>query len=433
MAVLAAGPLAAQDLSAYDRERGLIMLRGVRRNLREFYYDSTFHGLDLDSLIRRAEARIRRAKSNSEVLAVIASVTIELDDSHTLFIPPPRVAHVDYGWEMAAVGDHVLVTGVRPGSAAASRGLRAGQRIVALNGIPMTRRAVWQARYAFEVVNPQPSLTVLVEDPSGSRAQLEVPAAVKQRGRYVGLERWIHDWETRDGAEKNREYVAAGGAFVWRMASFSQGLRERDILEDEDDLIKRMNREIDRMIGRARRHRALVLDLRGNSGGYVAVLARLASRLFTAPVLLGVWEGRDGVDTVWVEPRREGFEGPLVVLVDSESASAAEVLARLVQLEGRGTVMGDRTSGAVTASRVISEIAGVDRVAPYAVAVTVRAVRMGDGQRLERVGVIPDSLVLPTAEDVAAGRDPVLARAVAMLGGTLSATEAGRLFPREWR
>jgi len=43
------------------------------------------------------------------------------------------------------------------------------------------------------------------------------------------------------------------------------------------------------------------------------------------------------------------------------------------------------------------------------------------------VGVTPDELLLPTQADLAAGRDPVLARAVTMLGGTLDSVAAAKL------
>ena len=47
---------------------------------------------------------------------------------------------------------------------------------------------------------------------------------------------------------------------------------------------------------------------------------------------------------------------------------------------------------------------------------------------LEKAGVEPDEIMLPTPADRAARRDPVLARAVAMAGGALSPEDAGRLF-----
>lgn len=70
---------------------------------------------------------------------------------------------------------------------------------------------------------------------------------------------------------------------------------------------------------------------------------------------------------------------------------------------------------------------------PFEVSVTNADLVMKDGKSLEHVRVVPDELLLPTAADLAAGRDPVLARAVALLGGTLDPAAAGKLFPVEWK
>ena len=64
----------------------------------------------------------------------------------------------------------------------------------------------------------------------------------------------------------------------------------------------------------------------------------------------------------------------------------------------------------------------------YATSVTIGDVRMSDGVSLEKTGVEPDDLVLPTPGDLAEGRDPALAEAISAAGGTMSPAEAGRLF-----
>ncbi len=56
-----------------------------------------------------------------------------------------------------------------------------------------------------------------------------------------------------------------------------------------------------------------------------------------------------------------------------------------------------------------------------------------DGKSLERIGVTPDQVMLPKAEDLASGRDPVLAEAARLVGLDLTPEKAGTLFPLEWR
>jgi C-terminal processing protease CtpA/Prc len=56
---------------------------------------------------------------------------------------------------------------------------------------------------------------------------------------------------------------------------------------------------------------------------------------------------------------------------------------------------------------------------------------MSDGFSLEKVGVTPDETILPTGADMAASRDPVLARAITLLGGTMTAEQAGKFYPKQ--
>ncbi len=104
-------------------------------------------------------------------------------------------------------------------------------------------------------------------------------------------------------------------------------------------------------------------------------------------------------------------------------------LARVVQLAGRGVVLGDRTAGAVMRGRYHGLSTGAERVVMYGVNVTEADLVMSDGGRLEGVGVTPDEIILPGATEMAAGEDPVLAVALERLGVPMDAAGAGRLFP----
>jgi C-terminal processing protease CtpA/Prc len=84
-------------------------------------------------------------------------------------------------------------------------------------------------------------------------------------------------------------------------------------------------------------------------------------------------------------------------------------------------------------SRFHQHESGLDVVAPYGASVTDADIMMTDGKSIEHVGVEPDKLMVPTAADMAAGRDPVLAHAASLLGVKLEPEKAGTFFPYKWR
>src|SRR2546430_6016172 len=100
LATLAAG----QEMTGFDRQRAHLMLRAAEQDLRDHYYDTTFHGLDLRTLFDSTDARIAAAHSNDEAFLSIAVTLGALRDSHTHFFPPRRNAVVQYGWNLGIVG-----------------------------------------------------------------------------------------------------------------------------------------------------------------------------------------------------------------------------------------------------------------------------------------------------------------------------------------
>ena len=157
------------------------------------------------------------------------------------------------------------------------------------------------------------------------------------------------------------------------------------------------------------------------------------SSLFDHEVSVGKRITRHGEEALVVKSRKNAaYTGPLIVLVDSDTSSAAEILARVVQLEHRGVVLGDHTAGRVREAQSFVLSQGQHVQLLYVVFVSRADLMMSDGKSLENVGVTPDIALLPTPSDLAEGRDPVMARAANLAGSRMDSMAAGKVFPYQW-
>ena len=418
-------PLAAQTPSPDDlkreRNRGIVMLQLVKDYLKEYYYDPTYHGMDVDARFKASEDKIKEAGSVGQIMGIIAQTLTELNDSHTFFAPPPRPVDVDYGWKMQMIGDTCFVVAVKPGSDAEAQGLKPGDEVLTLDGFKPTRQNIWKMEYNYNLLRPQPGKHIVIRTPDGQQRDLPLKAKVEKKPKSVNLTEYFNDInEEREDEKKLPRYFDAGDVLIWKLREF--GLTESKV----DDMMKK-----------ARDHKALILDLRGNGGGYETTLKRMVGYVFDHEINIGMAKSRKEKDTkpIIAKSRAEkSFKGPLFVLIDSDSGSAAELFAHVVQLEKRGTVIGDRSAGAVMRAvfrpGLLGDMSNGNMI-PYGASITHSDIILSDGKSLEHVGVIPDELLLPTAADLAAKRDPVLARAAALAGAELSAEKAGTLFPLE--
>ena len=82
--------LAQEKVTDLDRERGRTMLKRIKEDLKNNYYDPKFHGVDIEAAFKTADEKMKDARSVGQVFGIIAQVLGELDDSHTFFIPPER-------------------------------------------------------------------------------------------------------------------------------------------------------------------------------------------------------------------------------------------------------------------------------------------------------------------------------------------------------
>ncbi len=170
----------------------------------------------------------------------------------------------------------------------------------------------------------------------------------------------------------------------------------------------------------------LILDLRGNPGGYVNEAVAIASEFLASGTVYTERNAAGEDKPTAVSPGGTALDLPLVVLVDGGTASAAEIVAGAIQDAGRATIVGERTFGTGT---VLGEFALSDG----------SALRIGTvewltpkGREIWHKGIAPDVVVarpdgvaplVPedlasmSAADIGGIRDSQLKRAIELVAG----------------
>lgn len=403
-----------------NSERVQEMLRVGYDEVRKNYYDNKYHGLDWDGKYSEFDGKMKQITTLAQGFSVVAGLMMTLNDSHTFFIPPSRPVRVEYGFRVQMIGDRAFIIRVRPGTDAESK-VHPGDEVIAYNRYTVDRASLWKMNYYYSRLAPQPGSVLVLKDPAGQQREVKVDAKVQQQKRVLDLTQGSDIWQMIREEENvdhqvRQRYVETGDLMIWKMPGF--------FLNDG---------EVADMFNIARKHQALVLDLRGNPGGAIVTLEQMLGNLFDHDVKIADRIGRKELKPQIAKTHgKHTFDGKIIVLIDSDSASCSELFARVVQLEQRGIVVGDRSSGSVMEARRYSESQGTDTKVFYAFSVTDADLIMKDGKSLEHVGVVPDEVVLPTAHDLADGRDPALARAAELAGVHLDAAQAGKIFPFEW-
>jgi C-terminal processing protease CtpA/Prc len=417
-----------QNISSLERERAQVMLRDVASDVRRYYYDPKLHGIDWDAKVQEAREKIAKARSRDEATLDIAAALEALDDSHTFFVPPSDPIPEDYGWRFQMVGNRCFVTHVRPKSDAETQGLKPGDEVLTINGFTPTRESLNKIEYVIYTLVPQSSLRVDVRDLKGKIRQIDVKAKVRQPkaitdfADMTGRDKWglRLEYENERRMMRPRYKELGPKLMIMKLPVF--------LYPDLD---------MEEMLGNARKHSGLIIDLRGNSGGAEPTLQDLLSDIFENDVKIADRVGRETTKPVLAKSsHRNAFTGKIIVLVDSGSASASELFARVLQLEKRGTILGDRTSGSVMEAKHYRHQTGSNPMYFYmyfyGTSVAEADLVMADGKSLEHTGVMPDETILPGAAELANDLDPVMARAAEIWGVPLSPEEAAKLFPYEW-
>lgn len=248
-------------------------------------------------------------------------------DPHSEYIPAKSFQQVNESLEgefdgigivFNAMTDTITVLNVIPQGPSDKAGVRAGDRVILIDG-----REVAGQKLA------QDSMVRLMRGPRGSHVKLSV-----KRG---GIDNLVDIDITRAPIELHSIETAfmlddeAKIGFI-RLSQFSRTSHSE------------MRQAIDKLRGEGAK--ALIVDLRGNSGGFLDQAILIADEFLPAKRLIVYTEDRNGYQQrEFSTGRGHSTDMALAVLVDETSASSSEILAGAMQDNDRGTIIGRRTFG----------------------------------------------------------------------------------------
>lgn len=391
-----------------DLMRGIA--EGVHDIIKKNFYDPSLKGIDWDKELHETQKKIDASNSPGEMLAAIYWMVRKMDDSHTRFLPPWQTLEPRFGFQVKPFGDTVRVYKIKEKGAAEKAGLLVGDTVLGIEGVVADRKHYWETQFYYRLIQPAGILVLDIER-NGKRQRREIPADVHTR-QAMEL---AYDFSKVFDAIREEETSYAENPFQYASKDDIGYVKLRNFVGDMAE----------RALWRVKGSRALIIDVRGNPGGEIDDLQRFAGYLEKSETELFTETLRGRTQKITAKPRKPSFSDvPIAVLVDSESASASEIIARHLQLSGRAVIIGDKTAGEVAGARYFQQHIGAEPAVFYGAQTTVAQVTFPDGKDIEKIGVTPDLMCIPEAADLVAKRDPCYGLAMTTLKAKLAGSSA---------
>ena len=306
-------------------QRQRMVFDSVWTIVRREHVDSTLAGIDWDAARDHLRIRAARAPDERTFYRTLAELLAPLGDAHTYVTTPGAVARErarrtaarddGLGMSLETLDGNVLVSDVQPSSAAGQAGVEPGWVLRTWNGMTVDSASLAAGRFAAS--RGDTVAMAFADTLDAMHEKLLVPSPYS----------WRHP----------RASHRDGDVAVIRLTSFEPGMGAW------------FARAIAAQRAARPSARGVVVDLRGNPGGQMTELSAALDALYARRQEVGRFIARDGrAGAVTIDGSgTDAYTGPVVVIVDHRSGSAAEIFAAVVQGSGRGRVVCERTAGAV--------------------------------------------------------------------------------------
>lgn len=326
-----------------------------------------------------ADAVQRAARAMTMAIGDTQTFALSKPNVQALFAIVAGVAVVEPGILCHKLDDgRWAVSDVLPGSAAATIGIARGDILVSIDGSP--------------IVHGWVDLLPWIGVPPGTKVELVVERAGKNQTFELVLQ---------PVTSPIVEYkVLPGGVGYIRVWACTRADAEA---RDAGKLVAAALAEMDK-----RKVKKLALDLRGNPGGYPFDVASLFVE--DDPLMVAV---AGGVDQPVARTKVAAWKTkrPIVVIVDEETASGAEMIAFALKDDAGATIIGRPTAGGLSFPTTEKLSGDITLSYPLSRVGSAKTKQPLDGNRLVPDIVAPN----PSAQDYAAGRDPQLEAALQAL------------------
>ena len=367
-------------------EQRTALFNDVWQTINEHYLYSDFNGVDWGMIQAAYAPMIEAAADDAEVYRILARMVEELDDRHSRFAPPEDArsedalssgtdTYVGIGVLTNQEPEAALVTMVFADSPAAEAGILRGDRIIGVEGKPFTN-------------------TDVIRGPEGSQVRLTVQTPQAAPRELVLTRRPV---QGRIIASSQRLPNAPQIGYIYIPSLWADDMHTQVISE-----LKRLRSEEPALAG-------MIIDLRGNGGGWRNVLEGILSQFVYGDV--GEFYSQEAAYPLKIQDDIQAAyyrDLPLVVLIDNNSASYAEVLAGSLQYAG-ATVIGVPSQGN---TETIFQYNFEDGSRLW---VAQEGFRLPDGTNFEGSGVQPDYVIEGDWTQYSLPNDPAILSAIAVI------------------
>jgi len=312
----------------------------VWQTVKDELFDPAIRGIDWENARQRYAPRVETVETDNELYSLINEMLGELHLSHLgVFSYEEASKHTSalgsIGIDIRMVENQAVIIHVKPRSTAHRAGLRRGFVVTGVDGESIQQiEKVLAHRPGRDTYVARALLEGLQGDPGSPVALAYLDAENRPHEKRIVRERKkgeltpVADYLPAFYAEFESRRLKDGTGYI-RFNSFVPGMGKR----------------VERAVAGLRGAPAIILDLRGNAGGFDQVMTVVAGSFVPKGTVISTSNTRKGITHYKAEAEKSPYAGALLILIDELTVSAAEELAAGLQEMGRALLVGETTAG----------------------------------------------------------------------------------------